>query len=88
MWCIQYIETAKDLNEAEQQLDWLEQQVGFLGGRILMPGKGEGLRTQVFFEDAPSVDDELLPDGCRRVWVSPSMSRSFRTVPNAVPATS
>lgn len=35
MWCIQYVEHARDAQDAHQMLDALARQDGFLGGRVM-----------------------------------------------------
>lgn len=72
MRAIQYIKTATCAADASTTLDWLRGLDTFIDGRVLPPSAEKpGFRVQVFFEDCGS--DAPLPDGCRRVFLPPSL---------------
>jgi hypothetical protein len=74
MKAIQFIENAKDENEAKEMLSWAATQVDYIGGRFFISYKtklkGEWV-VQIFYEDV-EVDKALLPDGCMRVFIPES----------------
>jgi hypothetical protein len=79
---IQYTETFKTAVEAIQVSAFLRGQDGFIGQRILAPGKDAGFTVQVFFDDpapmkngATNFYGEWLPTGCRRVLMPESIYR-------------
>lgn len=70
MRAIQYIDSAPDSASAHAMLDSLAIQVDYLAGRVLAPSPSKpGWRVQALFEDVPEVAPELLPEGCRHVFV-------------------
>lgn len=74
-WAIQVMEEARDQAEAEQMLDGLALQGGYLGGRVLAPSETKpGWRVQGFMQDEPEAA-VWLPDGMRRVVLPPGTAR-------------
>ena len=78
---IQLVEPFAEAKTAQAAFDQLEEQDGFLGGRVLTPSPSEpDWRVQAFFkdEDKPgaigTAPDEWLPDGCRRVVIPDSIA--------------
>ena len=66
-WALQFTDTSKSEEEANQQLKALKLQDGYIGGRVLPPsGSKPGWRVQAFFIDEPEAKG-VLPDGMRRV---------------------
>ena len=72
-WALQILVDARDQAEADQILAGNRDQVDFLGGRTLPPGKGDGWRVQVFYADVPELTlDEIAAAGMRRVIIAPA----------------
>lgn len=75
-WAIQVVEPARDELDAQQMLEGLTVQDGFLGGRVLPPGVGKpDWRVQGFFQDEPEAVEGPLPDGMQRVVIPPGQAR-------------
>lgn len=77
MNAIQYVETFAFRAGAEEALNWLRTQDGFIGGRILEPNPADvAWRVQAFFvDDDPAIDPKWLPDGCRYVLIPRQLAR-------------
>ena len=69
-WTIQVIEAGKSLGEAQEMLESLKLQDGFLAGRIIGDGHHSSYAAQAFFEDSEGhkMADGWLPDGMKRVF--------------------
>lgn len=69
-WTIQVIEAGKSLEEAQEMLEAMTIQNGFLAGRIIGDGIHSPFAAQAFFEDSDSarLAGEWLPDGMKRVF--------------------
>lgn len=86
---IQYLDTARDGDDATTMLHGLAHQDGFRYGRVLTPSPSKpGRRVQAFFVDEPANWDAWfwaawLPDGCRRVILPPAFATVLTTCPCA-----
>ncbi len=77
LYAIQYVDYARDGEEAWAWLDGCKLQSGYLGGRVQKPAPGRPTwKLQVFFKTeltgTPallSIEQRWLPDGCRLVMV-------------------
>lgn len=72
MNAIQYIEKAKNEDDAKEMLTGLMFLEGCIGGRTLPPSDvidKNTWRVQAFFKDE---NIDTLPDGCRKVYISDS----------------
>lgn len=72
MFAIQYMDEEKSWRKALEIYAGLQQQDGYLGGRILAPSAEKPhWRIQAFFKDETNGNPNgWLPDGCRRVIVT------------------
>lgn len=77
---IQYVDEARNEDEARRWLAWLATQIDYLFGRVLSPGGGAGKtnwRVQVFFDSTGVTPGCLLPDGCRLAVLPPGISQQL-----------
>lgn len=88
---IQYTETLANEIEANAVMQFLANQEGFLGGRILAarPEK-PGWKVQAFFKDEETSPcfDGWLPDGCRSVVIPPSLAHVLGINPSIIQSVS
>jgi len=75
---IQITESFRSWDEAYEALRALALQWGYLGGRVLPPGKDAAWRLQAFVEDNPHAGDTWLPDGCRRVLLPQGVAKALQ----------
>jgi len=76
-WALQFTDTSKSEEEANQQLKALKLQDGYIGGRVLPPSASKpGWRVQAFFIDEPEAKG-VLPDGMRRVILPPGQKKAL-----------
>lgn len=76
---LQILTPCSSLSEAAAVLRALAMQDGYLGGRVLPAGRGKPVRVQVFFPDSPEVPEAQLPDGVRRVYLTPMLRDALLT---------
>jgi len=76
---IQFVECFQDEHEAEQAYEFMQEQDGLLAVRLLEPSMKNPLwQLQAIFKDETEINNNWLPDGCRKVVLIENIINQFR----------